>query len=153
MPLLAALLAFAAVADDNAESKYACKLTKKDDACKIAADKEGVVFRVRSGSGIGGATLTGDDGKWPARVAVQLADFKALEQVTASDGRVKLEGFLKRGDAKTTWKFDKAGKPIEGDAVAAYTLTVEQQKGQIEVTLAAPDGVKAWDVRWVNEFR
>jgi hypothetical protein len=145
-------LALTAVADDNTESKYTCKLTKKDDACKVAADKEGVVFHVTSASGIGGATLTGDDGKWPARVAVQFVDFKALEQVTASDGRVKLEGFLKRGDAKTTWKFDKDGKPIEGDA-AAYTLTVEQQTGRIEVVLKAPEGVKARDVRWVNEFR
>jgi uncharacterized protein (TIGR03790 family) len=134
---------------------FVCKLAKGDDKVEIVEGKDGPVFRVASASGIGKAEVNAAD-KWPVRVAFQFLKLGGLEGFHVAGGGLTLEGFLKRGEKKTVFLYDKDGKKTTDADRAVVTLTVEAQADRIEVVVQATGALadaRTWKVDWVDAYR
>lgn len=60
------------MADEPSEPSFEITLRGRDDTATIVEKTDRVVFRIRSSTGIGGASITRRGKAWPARVVVRL---------------------------------------------------------------------------------
>ncbi len=137
--------------------KFAARLRKAEDRFEATATPKGVVWRITSKSGIGGAVVDLTAGTAPTRWAVQLVPLKTLEGLQLEDDVRRLEARLGAGGKKATFLFDAAGKAIKEARFAAVILTVEARPGPlVEVTISYPAGVppgRRWVLSWVDAYR
>ena len=162
LALLAMGLTFSVVsaADDPEEPpappalpKFTCTLRKPKDECSFSTGRDGVVLRIVSESGIGGARLTLTEGEAPRRLTVQFPRMRNLEAFSIGDGKIDLNGSL-GSDAS----FDKQGQPVQNAKNAAYSLKIRQGKEkdliEVEVTLPRSEaGTKEWQLSWIDAYR
>jgi acetyl esterase len=67
------------------------KAEKPADRIKMTVDKDSAALDIISQSGIGGATITMNSGKWPATVTLRF-HLRGLELLSISNGKIKLSG-------------------------------------------------------------
>jgi hypothetical protein len=133
--------------------KFACKLRKGDDRFESAQDGKGVVWKITSATGIGGAVVDLTDGKAPQRITIRFVNLKNLESFTIADGTVRLSSQLERGGGKRVLHFDDKGAVTADAKASAGSLSVERGKDGIDVVLVSQKPGKQWTLTWVNEFR
>jgi hypothetical protein len=155
--VFAAGLAFSAgMASDDAAAppKFTCTLDKPKDECAFPTARDGVVLRITSESGIGGARLILTEGAAPSRLTIQFPNMKTLEAFAVGDGKVTLSGSL-GSDAS----FDKQGKAVQDPKDAVYTLKIRKSKQddhliEVEATLPRSEpGTKDWRLTWIDAYR
>src|SRR6516225_6857219 len=98
-----------ATAPEPAEAtRFVCQLTKKDDTFQVVAPKPGAeVFRIRSASGIGGATITCREGQWPETVTVVFVGMNKLEQLTIEGNGLTLKGRIANDNKPAVFYFNE----------------------------------------------
>src|SRR5262252_5606213 len=110
--LLIALVAATVMAEppgDKPElARFTCQFRKKDDTFEVAGTPGREMFRIRSASGIGWATITRRAGMWPETVSIRFVGMGNLESFGATIGKTSIGGTLRT--AKDTVYYDKDGK-------------------------------------------
>jgi hypothetical protein len=102
---------------------------KPADTVEIRGEKDGVVFEVRSPSGIGDATIAREAASWPKRVVLRL-HLKGLEDFRVGNGKVTVHAAVKAGQGKPEvrqWKDGKEDAPLDGKS--PYWLGLVPQRG------------------------
>jgi hypothetical protein len=143
------------------------KTKKADDRVEIKVQGDAATCDVFSPSGIGSATLTSPDGRWPTTVTLRL-HLRGLESLTVSNAKTKLTAsveshgaYAKHLDLSDEGKdappprpagteirvLDSAGKPIPGlpDASGSFEITLPK------VLLEGQP--KTLELRWIDFYR
>lgn len=146
-------------------SAFTVTTKKPEDRVKVQLERDTAIFDVSSQSGIGGATITLANGKWPTTVVLRL-HLHGMESVAVSNGKIKLTGSVlshngntkrlylsevgKEGEREPGTEikvFDTAGKPING---------LPGDGGYFEITLpkALLEGQpKSLELGWIDFYR
>jgi len=144
---------------------FGITLKKPADQVKVKVEKDTATFDVSSQSGIGSATITFTQGKWPTTVVLRL-HLRGLESFSASNGKVILRGAVashsgnpKRlyltEDGKSESRepeteikvLDAAGKPVKGLPGKGGCFEIRLPKALLE---GEP---KALELGWIDFFR
>ena len=143
------------------------KTKKAEDRVEVKVDKDAATWDVLSPSGIGGATITAPDGRWPAAVTLRL-HLRGLESLSVSNGKTKLAASVQsygphdkrlylseegkanqppRASDTEIRVLDSAGKPTQGlpDAGGCFEITLPKVllEGQ-------PKGL---ELNWIDFYR
>jgi hypothetical protein len=156
-----ALLALAGAAgaaqpgDKPELAKFTCEFRKKDDTFEVAGTPGREVFRIRSATGIGSATITRRAGMWPETVTIRFVGMRYLESFSATVGKVQLGGSERA--AKEPIYFDKDGKALPTAEGSAFSLKIEKIKDEgmevrIGLSPAARMGTEL-KLDWIDAFR
>jgi acetyl esterase len=144
---------------------FAITTKKPDDRIETKVGADSVVFDIRSRSGIGGATIAPQNGKWPATVVLRL-HLGGLESFDVSNGKIKLAGSVlshsgntkrlhlteggdgKEREAGTEIKvLDAAGNSVQGLPGKDGCFEIALPKALLE---SQPPSL---DVGWIDFFR
>ena len=164
-----AMLLLALVTTNGDAPRLKITTKKQDDTVEVRADKDRMVFIVRSPSGISQAVIERQDNNWPKVVVLRL-HLKGLENFRVSSGKVRLDGAvsIQKGKPKVRlWKDGKEDAPLDekspfraeirivgGDGKPARELPLKD--GYFEITLprAFLEGnPKEVAVRWIDFHR
>src|SRR5438552_817406 len=92
--------------DEKTEQpRFTCEFRKKEDTFEITGKPGAEVFRIRSVSGIGTATITRRDGMWPETITIRFVRMQYLESFGAMVGKTAISGTHR--SASDTIYFDK----------------------------------------------
>jgi hypothetical protein len=135
----------AADKDDTkkAAEKYKITTKKADDVVDVQAEKDKVIFDVKSPSGISQAVIERLEDKWPESVVLRVR-LKALESFKADNGKVILQAAVSSADLKTKLKLIKDGKA--GDALD------EKSPYWMDVRAIGADGKPAKEIPLKNGY-
>jgi hypothetical protein len=144
---------------------FAITTKKPADQIKIDAENGTTTFDVSSQSGIGGATITATNGKWPTTIVLHL-HLGGLESFAVSNGKIKLTGSVLSHSGNTKRLYltddgkdderepgteikvmDAAGKPIKG---------LPDKGGYFEITLPKvllEGQPKSLELGWIDFYR
>jgi hypothetical protein len=138
---------------------------KAEDQVKVKVEKDTATFDVSSQSGIGGATITATNGKWPTTVILRL-HLGGLESFAVSNGKIKLTGSVLSHDGSTKRLYlsevGKEGERESGteikvlDAAGKRVKGLPNKGGYFEITLpkALLEGQpKSLEVGWIDFYR
>ena len=152
-----------------ASSAFESTTKKSEDQVEVETKDGTAIFTFRCPTGIGGATMSIKDGKWPKKVVVRLR-LMGLESLTVSNGKTLLSASVlshsgnprlldvvedgkekKVGKDSPYWAemrgFDSTGKPVTG---------LPGKGGYFEITLpkALLEGQpKSLEVEWIDFYR
>ena len=158
-----------AIKEDTEPPTFDIKTKKPADQIKVKIEKGTATIEVSSQSGIGGATVTLTEGKWPTTVVLRL-HLSGMESLTISNGKIKLSAsvlshsghsrllaVVEDGKEKKVEKgspywtevraFDSTGKPVPG---------LPGSGGYFEITLpkALLEGQpKSLNLEWIDFYR
>jgi hypothetical protein len=112
------------------------------------------MFRIRSASGIGWATITRRAGMWPETVSIRFVGMANLESFGATIGKTPIGGTLRT--AKDTVYYDKDGKLLPSVEGSAFSLKIEAVKEGIDVRIGLSPGARMTTevkLEWIDAFR
>ena len=137
--LISGLLFLAvAVTTTTADDTPPYKITTKrdNDRVEVKAEKDKVVFIVKSPFGISNAAIERTGEKWADSVVLRL-HLKGLENFKATNDKLKLEASVSSQDGKVrVWKDGKEDKPL--DAKSPYRMTIRMIGSDGKPTTAIP---------------
>jgi hypothetical protein len=118
---------------DDAESRFQIKARKADDRVVAQLSGDRVVVTVMSPSGIGGATVTRRDERWPGAVVLRLR-LSGMERLEVGNGRVLLSASVSSGEGHRTTlglsEGDRKEVPVDrGSPYWAEVRILEAQDG------------------------
>jgi len=130
----------AAAADDT--PPYRITTRRADDRVRVKAEKDKVIFSVRSPFGISHAVIERTDNKWPNAVLLRL-HLKGLENFRASNGKVKLAAAVAVHDGKPKvrlWQDGKEDAPLDEKSPLWVDIRVLAGDGKPARELPLKDG-------------
>jgi dipeptidyl aminopeptidase/acylaminoacyl peptidase len=137
---------------------------KSGDRIEVEAEDGNIVLTVTSPSGIGSATVTPEDGKWPSKLVLRLR-LKGLESLTISHEQVTLvASFSSHGDSQHRVYVKAGGQETPLDKDDPYWMEIEMvggkavplQSGHFEVVLPAAifkSQPKTVTISWIDFYR
>jgi hypothetical protein len=148
----------AAAADPPEAARFTCEFRKKEDTFQVVAPKPGAEsFRIRSVSGIGGATMTCREGMWPESITVLFAGMRTLERFSITGNGVTLGGQLGHMVKRASFHFDAKGERLPDEKGSVYRLVIEEVQNEgIRISVTAPPAARAaktWSLSWIDAFR
>jgi hypothetical protein len=99
-------------AADKPADDYKITTRKTDDAITVEAEKDKVIFVVKSPSGISRGEIERKGDTWPASVVVRL-QLKGLESFRVGNGKDTVDGSVSRVDGKPQARLWKNGKSAD----------------------------------------
>jgi hypothetical protein len=151
--LLLACAALAMADEPQPTPKFESKLRKaNEDTFESSIDKNAAAWKIKSKSGIGGATVDLKSGPMPKKVVIRFVGMRSLESFTLTAGDLKLQAPAWR-DAERTRYFDDRGRVTKDAKASAGSLTIERKGDDIEVVLVNPAPCQRWSFGWIDAFR
>ena len=138
-PLIASFAMGAVFAADPTPPKFEWTLKKPKDRIETKLAGDGVIFNLKSETGIGEGSVVLTAGAWPKRVVLRLLDFPALEGFSAEAGDVRLEASLGFPQDHSERAFDKAGHVTEQAGQAVFHVNIRRVDSKT-VDPKSPDG-------------
>jgi hypothetical protein len=155
----------AGAAADKADAPKFSFWVKKpaDSATTVAAGADGPAILIRTESGIGQATITLTEGKWPRVLVVrfQYANGRPLEVIEGfglETDKLTAHGGLRPGDKPARLRVrlkDAAGKLRPDEEREPLEIAVRRPDGFLELALPAGllDGCKKLELSWIDAYR
>jgi hypothetical protein len=156
-------------AADKPAEEFKITTRKADDAIAVQAEKDRVIFVVKSPTGISRGEIARSGEKWPGSVVLRL-ELKGLESFRVGNGKVTVDGAVSVVDGKPKARLWKDGK--EGDAIDAKSplwmdvrligadgkpaTEIPLKGGYFEITLPAAflaDNPKSITLNWIDFHR
>ena len=153
----------AAQATDKIAPRLDITSRKSEDRIEAEARDDAIFLTVTSPSGIGSATVSSEDGKWPGKLVLRLR-LKGLESLTISHEQVTLgASFSSHGDSQRVYvKTGSQEKPLEKDNPYWMEIkivggkSVPLQSGHFEMVLPAAifkSQPKTVTISWIDFYR
>jgi hypothetical protein len=173
---LALLLAIGHIAlGDNGDvpkdppARFKITTKRKDDSVEVKAEKEKIVFGVKSRFGIGQAIIEREEDDWP-KVMVLRLHLKGLENLRASSGKVTLAAAVSLPDGKPKvrlWQDGKEGAPLDEKSPFWMNIRILTGEGKPAKKLPLKDGYfelalpraffegnpKSITLKWIDFYR
>jgi hypothetical protein len=146
-------------------SAFESTTKKTEDQVEVETKEGTAIFTFRCPTGIGGATISIKDGKWPEKVILRLRG-KGLESLTVSNGKIKLSGSVLSHSGNTKRLYlTKEGK--DGEREPGTEIKVLDSTGKLVTGLPGNDGYfettlpkallegqpKSLVVEWIDFYR
>jgi hypothetical protein len=156
-------------AGDDTPPPFKITTKRNDDRVEVKMEKAKAIFSVHSPFGISHAVIERTGEKWPDAVMLRL-HLKGLENIRASNGKVRLEASASLQGGKPLvrlWKDGKEDKPLDskspywmdirilgGDGKPAKAIPLKDGYFEMQLPRAFFEGnPKTITVNWIDFYR